>query len=452
MKKTILIIVLAALCQNFRALASVTHHNNYAPDLPDTLSKPVTVGQAITGNTWSAPLKILQSNKESVQSLEKYQGKVIILDFWATWCGSCIEHIPELNSLQVKYKNDLAVILVNSYNTGDTKEKVVRLLKSQNSEIKNGLSLPCIIGDTLLAKTFPHTFLPHLIWIGKDGIVKAITSAEEVTTKNIDLLLSTNGISTYGKTDEAPEKLLYTDENLPLNNLIEYSILLKGKIDGVGGGSRPRKINDTVRGMVFSNRSLFTMYGMAADRLIKNFTPKNIILEVADSSVFFKPHSTSLKEWQRTNFYSLDIIVPPGRFANFYEYMLQDLNRYSGYVGTIETRELSCWVLQRTNQRDLFSTKSNSYMNTLFETNNRQLKNAPLRDLCEWLNSLTPSNQPVIDETGYTGMIDIQFDNNSTKLDGVNDQLAAQGLRLTFTKLPQVVLVIKKNTLSKESK
>jgi len=44
-------------------------------------------------------------------TLESLRGKVVMLDFWATWCSPCIASIPHTNELQEKYKDDGLVII-----------------------------------------------------------------------------------------------------------------------------------------------------------------------------------------------------------------------------------------------------------------------------------------------------------------------------------------------------
>ncbi|MBW1785450.1 MAG: TlpA family protein disulfide reductase [Deltaproteobacteria bacterium] len=59
--------------------------------------------QADVGAGPPAPDFSLQDLSGNDHSLPKYSGKVVLLDFWATWCPPCRMAIPELVSLQKKY-------------------------------------------------------------------------------------------------------------------------------------------------------------------------------------------------------------------------------------------------------------------------------------------------------------------------------------------------------------
>src|SRR3569833_157804 len=96
-------------------------------------------------------------------TLAGFNGKALILDFWAVWCSTCLAHFPLADSLQREFHSQLQVLLVDAANTGDKKERVLACLK--------GLSLPSVTGDTTLIKLFPHFYIPHYVWIDNEGIV-----------------------------------------------------------------------------------------------------------------------------------------------------------------------------------------------------------------------------------------------------------------------------------------
>ena len=59
-------------------------------------------------------------------SLQQFQGKIVLLDFWATWCGPCRMSMPLLEDLQREYPNDLVLLAVNLQEEPDEVRRYVR--------------------------------------------------------------------------------------------------------------------------------------------------------------------------------------------------------------------------------------------------------------------------------------------------------------------------------------
>ncbi len=114
----------------------------------------------------SAPNFSLQSIDGKTVSLNNYKGKVVILDFWATWCGPCRKGIPDLVALQSKYKDDLVVIGV-SLDTS-TKNDVMPFAK----EFK--INYPVVYGNENIANNYGGiNAIPTSFVIDKDGKIAA---------------------------------------------------------------------------------------------------------------------------------------------------------------------------------------------------------------------------------------------------------------------------------------
>ncbi|MDT8281961.1 MAG: TlpA disulfide reductase family protein [Gammaproteobacteria bacterium] len=82
--------------------------------------------QPYPGNP-AAPALRLKDTDDKLYDLDEFHGKVVVLNFWGTWCTPCVKEIPSLGRLQKSFsKNDLAVLSVT---TGESKKEINDFLK-----------------------------------------------------------------------------------------------------------------------------------------------------------------------------------------------------------------------------------------------------------------------------------------------------------------------------------
>lgn len=74
-----------------------------------------------------APAFSLVNLKGETVSLASLKGKIVILDYWATWCGPCVASFPGMQKAMAKYANNpnVVFIFVNTWQTEDNREKLV---------------------------------------------------------------------------------------------------------------------------------------------------------------------------------------------------------------------------------------------------------------------------------------------------------------------------------------
>lgn len=116
-------------------------------------------------NSAKAPDFNLKDQYGVVHSLENYKGKVIFLNFWATWCPPCKKEMPDVESIYKEYeenKKDVVILGVNS----EKENEVKKFLKDK------GYTFPTLIDENseVMRKYFIQAF-PTSFVIDKEGNV-----------------------------------------------------------------------------------------------------------------------------------------------------------------------------------------------------------------------------------------------------------------------------------------
>ncbi len=109
--------------------------------------------------------KITFELSDGVLFSKQLNGKMVLLNFWATWCQPCIKEMPTFVNLQEKYKNNFIIVAVLFDKKQDLK-KLSDFMKKHN------VNFPVTVGDEnfVLAKAFDDIkMIPESFLYNKEG-------------------------------------------------------------------------------------------------------------------------------------------------------------------------------------------------------------------------------------------------------------------------------------------
>ena len=137
----------------------------FSQDTLITLSQKEKVRKALQDIN-KAPDFTLQALNDSSYTLSKMEGKVVLINFWATWCGPCRMEIPEFNELHKSYHEKGLEIL--GISVSDNKKQLKNFTKSF------AVDYPLLYGDALnmnkIMKDYGGVYaVPSSFLIGKGG-------------------------------------------------------------------------------------------------------------------------------------------------------------------------------------------------------------------------------------------------------------------------------------------
>jgi thiol-disulfide isomerase/thioredoxin len=365
------------------------------------------IGDKVPEELWNMSFTAVNHQGEEGISLGNYRDKLIILDFWSTYCAPCIKAIPKFEKLQHDLKNDVQFIMV----TSQPQEVISHFFTKRN------VKLPSVVGDTLLNNVFPHSYVPHEIWI-KDGEIFAITREIEITYDNIREVLD-------GKIKSFPEKksnfeydltqpLLLNDNGGRPRDLLYHSIFT-GYLDGVGGAG---VFTDNLGRYKLRalNGNVMQLY-QAAIRFTGNIPlsyANRCVLDFDKQEVLPPPQMPAYSPEARDKYYCYELIVPAGLKENAPYMMVEDLNRFFGTIynirGTVEKRRVKCWVLRKKGSTENLVSKSATPEIITGDSLLLIYRRQPFQNIYNALVGLfREESSPVIDSTGITSEVNISF-------------------------------------------
>ena len=158
---------------------------------------PVTVPADLTpanSRKAVADFTLIDSKGASVK-LSDYKGKVVLLDFWATWCGGCKVEIPWYMEFQNTYKEKgLSVVGVSMDDDG---WKSVKPFIAENK-----INYPIVIGNSDLGTQFGVSALPVTLLIDRNGKIAESHAGmvdKDAFEREIQVLLKETGTKSVAK-------------------------------------------------------------------------------------------------------------------------------------------------------------------------------------------------------------------------------------------------------------
>jgi len=425
--------------------------------------KPLKVGDSLPPEVW----KLIPRQKET---------QIVILDFWSTWCSTCMAAFPKMEKLKQHFGAKLQVVLINDL---ETEAEINKRFNTINTNRIDGIklslppTLPTINGDTTFAELFPKTSVPHHVWLDRNGKVIAITGGQFAVEENVEAAIANGRIDLPLKDDLEVEKRSnilkyegFIKPGLADINILSYSAF-SGYLEVHGSeGQYFDEQHGTTRYCYF-NKSIVDLFVSAFSGSVDGY--ERILIEVTDSGLLrnlYQPYINEryysiesfqkLKNWRSKYCFSYQIQNPSKDINALRKKMREDITAFLtdkfGLKAEVEKRKFKALVLVKEKEGLLKTSGGKEYY--IGPGNEDYVKSAGLTLINRPISSLITGfktfenmqiRRPFIDETRIDKnlLVDIKLEGDLSDLENIRKQLVKYGLNIIETERELKVLVIK---------
>ncbi|MFD2246281.1 TIGR03435 family protein [Pontibacter ruber] len=378
------------------------------------LPAEATVGQA----TPDFKLQKIYNHTQKTATLKDFRDKLVILDFWATWCAPCIESFPKNAELQQHFGNKIQFLAI----TDEPAKRIDKFLE------KRPVNIPVVLDEErVINNFFKHRSKPHYAVLDGNGVVLAITEEKYITKANIEKMLAGEPANLPVKKD-----MMEFDASKPLAAMADQSlfqsILLPYQQGAPSGGRTPTSGPFANRRIMLSNLDPITMLQTAYQ-----WSPIRIDVQVQKEDKYDIDNES--------NRYTYELIVPAEAAGRKYKIMQQDLSRYFGLTANVEKRTTDVLLLTQSKKSKLKPSILTAESDFTYGGRGLTMVNNRIEEVRIFLEEQLQA--VVVDETGLTQKYDLQLTWVNENPENIHKELAKYGLKLTPARREVDILVIR---------
>lgn len=391
-------------------------------------SQSLSIGDTVPEIVFS---NILNYKTRSAK-LSDFKGKIVLLDFWATWCPPCVKGLPKLSELQHRFPDQVVVLPINLGEFGESEADVVNFLNKRKE-----IGLPSIYDKEQVSKKyFSFNGIPHCIVMDGNRVIRAVTVSDYVNEEYIVSLLKGEYPNIYFKNDitdrdnsEAISKVRGAEDST------EYSSHLTRHIPGIF--SEENWEDKGFFKMTMFNFSIPQLYARSFQ--MNNYQFSRVRVESSNNGEkFFGPDFSDRQQydqWIKENTYCYELQVPEPLKDKRFAIMLADLNNYFGMRfgirGRLETRKVPCYMLIRRTSPAVIKQKCNEEKKLLRHVPGQiEITDVSTEQFADNL-AVKYKSKPVVNGTGLNFPITVVVKGgNLSDLNDLNIHLGRIGLAL----------------------